>query len=512
MPKRKNHEARIKKQGKRRSVLHKFLSALTGFLVIWLVVNQFVDLNPHWQAPNVLKSKNGVLNVSLNISKSRVNIGGKWVDSIVYNNKYIDDTWQVTGGDTIKVHLANNSNQPTNLHLHGLHISPKGNSDNVLLDIKPGESFDYVYQLSKNHPPGLYWYHPHLHHYTDEQVSGGMVGAIEVAGNIDNLPGIKGVPQRLLVLTTDDKGNNVNYLVNNQKNPTMFIRPFETLRLRMVNASGDDFYNIHIPGQKLHIISRDGNTLSEVQDVENEVLSPGQRIEILFKAGVWGNIPVESARYNQGFFVYPKQTFMRIQVAGLPVIPKPLPTKLIAFKDLRNVPVDNTRTLTFSEGGTKQNTTFLLDGKEFNPNVVNQVMTLGTVEQWNLVNNSGEAHPFHIHINPFQVISVNGKPIDRKGYEDTFPIPAHGTVVIKTQYKDFTGKYVLHCHILFHEDNGMMQLVEVVDPKVGVTSDNGVPTREGMPEKGSPNRMMRFNPQSGRMKTPPTPVTNYMKM
>lgn len=479
-----------------------FFLALFGFVIALLILNQFADLNPKWKEPNILRSKNGVLETTLKVAKNKVNIGGKWVDSLVYNNNYINDTWEVKGGDTIKVHFVNSSPEPTNLHLHGFHVSPKGNSDNVLLDIKPGETFDYVYKLPKDHPPGFYWYHPHLHHYTDEQVGDGMVGAIIVRGNIDELPGIKGLPEKDLILTTDDMGNNVNYLVNNQKNPTLYIRPFETIRLRLVNASSDDFYDIHIPNQQLHIISRDGNTLSQVQDVDSEVMAPGDRIEILFKAGLWNKIPIESIKYNQGFFTYPKQTFMNIQIAGLPVIPKPLPTKLIPYKDLRNVPVDNVRTLTFSEGGTPMNTTFLLDGKEFDPNVINQVMALGTTEQWNLVNESGEVHPFHIHINPFQVISVNGKSIDRKGYDDTFPVPAHGTVVIKTQYKDFTGKYVLHCHILFHEDHGMMQIVEVVDPKVGVTKDNGIPDREGMPDMTAPGGEIKLNPQSGRMKMP----------
>lgn len=455
--------------------------AISLLLIAVLFLLYFVDISPQWKQPNIQKSQNGLLNISLEAKKEKVRIGDRETESNVYNGSYIGDTWEVKGADTLKVHFVNSMSDPTNLHFHGGHVSPKGNSDNVLLNIKPGETFDYEYNLPKDHPPGLYWYHPHLHRYTDMQVGGGMVGAIIVRGDIDELPGVKGVPEKIMVLTTRDKGNYVGRLVNNQENPTLYVRPFQTVRLRMVNASNDDFYNIHIPGYKLHIISRDGNTLSEVQNVESEVMAPGDRIEVLFKAGWWGEIPVESAKYEQGFFTYPQQTFMHIRVAGIPVIPQPLPTKLLPYTDLTNVAVDNTRTLTFSEGGTSQNPTYLLDGKEFDPNVVNQIMTLGTTEQWNLVNESGEVHPFHIHINPFQVISVNGKPVDRKGYDDTFPVPANGTVVIKTRYKDFDGKYVLHCHILFHEDNGMMQIVEVVPPGKGSAEDNGMPEREEMP-------------------------------
>lgn len=480
MSKPRSKHNRKKKLHKNKFVKNFFL-AFIGFFLATLIINQFVDLNPTWSAPQVLKSQEGTLDVPLDISKTKVKIGGKEMDSIVYNGNYIGATWDIRGGDRVKVHMDNNSDQPTNLHFHGSHVSPKGNSDNVLLNIKPGEKFEYEYNLPENHPPGFYWYHPHLHGYTDDQVGGGMVGAVIVRGDIDELPGIKGVPERILVMTTQDTGNTVGRLVNNQVDPTLYIRPFETIRLRMVNASNDDFYNIKIPGQQLHIISRDGNTLSEVENKDNEVMAPGDRIEILYKAGMWGETPIQSAVYEQGFFTYPEDNFMKIKVAGLPVIPKPLPTKLISYDNFKDAKIDNTRTLTFSEGGTSENTTYLLDGKQFDPNVISQIMTLGTTEEWRLVNESGEVHPFHIHVNPFQVISVNGVELDRKSLDDTFPIPANGEIIIRTKYRDFDGKYVLHCHILFHEDNGMMQVVEVVKPGNESSEDNGMPDREGMP-------------------------------
>jgi hypothetical protein len=167
-------------------------------------------------------------------------------------------------------------------------------------------------------------------------------------------------------------------------------------------------------------------------------------------------------------------------VAGFPVWPKEFPSKLIPYEDLRDARVNNHRTLTFSIGGDDDNPEFLLDNKEFNPNTVNQVMILGTTEEWKLVNESKEAHPFHIHINPFQVISINGEAVNRHGYDDTFSIPPKSTVIIRTQYKDFDGKYVLHCHILFHEDHGMMQVVEVIKPGYGLSANNGMPDREGL--------------------------------
>lgn len=444
-------------------------------------LSPWANTNPEWHQPVVLKSENGVLDVTLDAKKVMTSIGGQQVESLVYNGDYPGKSWEVKGGDLIKVHLKNNITEPTNLHFHGSHVSPKGNSDNVLLEVKPGETFEYEYKLPEDHPPGLYWYHPHFHPYVEDQVQGGMAGAITVRGNVDELPGIKGVQERMLVLTSnfDDKSNETIRYVNGDLNPTMYLRPGQTTRMKIVNASADDYYNFAIAGEKLHIISRDGNTLGHVQSVDNEVMAPGDRIEILFTPGFKPQYDVMTMAFNQGNNNYHTRQFMTIKVQGLPTLPTQLPTTLLPYDDFSTAKIDNTRTLTFKVGGTENNPVYLLDGKEFNADTISQIMELDTTEVWNLVNESDEAHPFHIHINPFQVVSINGQPVDRPGYDDTFSIPAKSTVVIKTRYKDFDGKYVLHCHILFHEDNGMMQIVEVVKPGASPAPDNGMPHREG---------------------------------
>lgn len=456
------------------------VAVATGVFALFLL-SPFANTNPVWQQPVTLKSENGVLDVTLDAKKVVTSIGGKQVESMVYNGDYPGKSWEVKGGDLIRVHLKNNISEPTNLHFHGSHVSPKGNSDNVLLEIKPGEDFEYEYRLPDDHPPGLYWYHPHFHPYVEDQVMGGMVGAITVRGDVDELPGIKGVQERVMVLTTnfDDTTNETIRYVNGQLSPTMYLRPGQTTRIKVVNASADDYFNLAIPNEKLHIISRDGNTLSHVQSVESEVLAPGDRIEFLFTPGFVKEYPVMSMAFDQGNNNYKTRQFMTIKVQGLPAFPTQLPTELLPYDDFKNATIDNTRRLTFKVAGTEQNPVYLLDGKPFNADVISQIMELGTTEEWELVNESDEAHPFHIHINPFQVMSINGQPADRPGYDDTFSIPAKSTVVIRTRYLDFDGKYVLHCHILFHEDNGMMQIVEVVKPGEEPAPHNGMPTREG---------------------------------
>jgi len=103
------------------------------------------------------------------------------------------------------------------------------------------------------------------------------------------------------------------------------------------------------------------------------------------------------------------------------------------------------------------------DGQLGEHDRVDQRVTLGATEEWVLRNTSSDTHPFHIHVNDFQVVSINGEPVDADSWEDTYPIPAFGEIVIRTRFLDFTGKYVYHCHILGHEDLGMMGIVEVVD-------------------------------------------------
>lgn len=471
----------MKKTKAIRKFLRNFLVAALGFIVVGILLSPLVDFNPKWQEPPRFISRDGKLDVILQAKESEVMIGGKKTQSKVYNDSYLGPVLEVKGGDILNVKLENELSESTNLHFHGSHVSPKGNSDNVLLNIKSGETFNYSYQLPVNHPPGLYWYHPHYHPNVEDQVGGGMAGAIIVRGDVDNFPGIKGLPERLLILTAqDNSGPDPIRLVNGQVMPTIYLRPGETQRYEIANMSADDFYKLAILGQKLHIISRDGNTLDQVTDVDSELMAPGDRIQILIQGGMWGTYEIQSLAFDEGFDHYTTQTFMKLVVQGFPMLPKKLPTKLLPYENLKDAHIDNVRVLTFSIGGTDDNPIFLLDGREFNPDVVNQTMFLDTTEEWRLVNDSREVHPFHIHINPFQVISVNGVPVDRHGYDDTFPIPAKGEVVIRTRYKDFDGKYVLHCHILFHEDHGMMQIVEVIKPGNSPAENNGLPDREGM--------------------------------
>jgi FtsP/CotA-like multicopper oxidase with cupredoxin domain len=141
-----------------------------------------------------------------------------------------------------------------------------------------------------------------------------------------------------------------------------------------------------------------------------------------------------------------------------------IPTSLIPNRDLSNANISNYRVLNFSSND--RDWIYTINNTVFDPNRIDIKPKLGTVEEWKLVNldkiSSGNIHPFHIHVNDFQVMSVNGKPYDAHGRQDTVILPTEGEVVIRIPFDDFVGKSVFHCHLLFHEDFGMMGAFEVV--------------------------------------------------
>ena len=252
------------------------------------------------------------------------------------------------------------------------------------------------------------------------------------------------------------------YLVNGQLNPQIDIQPGETQRWRILNASANNFFNLQLARHQLHQIATDGDPLPELATVETLLLAPAERAEVLVQGGPAGIYEFRSIAWAQDI---PSQAQPQFRVAtmisgGEAIEPATLPTTLIDREDLSTVPIDGQRTITFQENATAP--VFAIDGKAFDEDRVDQTVKLGSVEEWVLRNASPEWHPFHIHVNDFQVITVNGQPVPRN-YDDTIRLPPHGEVVIRTWFTDFTGKFVYHCHILGHEDAGMMGVVEVVE-------------------------------------------------
>jgi FtsP/CotA-like multicopper oxidase with cupredoxin domain len=198
-------------------------------------------LHDGFPEPPAIYSQNGVLNIRLRAAFGPTRINRRRVMAMTYNGSYPGPTLAICAGDTLTVHLVNALKQPTNLHTHGFHVSPKGNSDNVFVRINPGKTFTYRYHIPLDMDPGAYWYHPHLHTYVNDQIFQGLAGAIVERGGLDRLPALRKVPQRWIVITDTEVRNGralpisratdprSPWIVNGVIDPTATIRPGQLL-------------------------------------------------------------------------------------------------------------------------------------------------------------------------------------------------------------------------------------------------------------------------------------------
>ena len=422
----------------------------------------------------VKASKDGKLDVTLTAKVGETTVAGQAVTAWVYDGAFPSSTLRIQNGDTVRIKVVNELPEMTNFHTHGFHVSPGGNSDNIFVMIPPGESFQYEYQIPTTHPPGLYWYHPHPHGISDNQVAGGMAGVIVNEGELDQLPGIAGLTEHLMVLQATQFGSDgivlpaaqqvpatQLHLINGQLQPVIRMQPGETQRWRIANISADNFYNLSLASHPLNQIAGDANPFDSVQPTYGMLLGPGERAEALVQAiTVPGTYELRSVLWGGEFQAMPDVLLATVIIEGEPVTPDPLPTTLIPFEDLSQLQVDRQRHLTFQIMGSPSR--FQIDGQMFDADRVDQTVPLNALEEWVIHNTSGDWHPFHIHVNDFQVVAINGEPYTAHGYDDTFLVPPYGSFTMRTRFLDFTGKFVYHCHILNHEDHGMMGVVEVV--------------------------------------------------
>jgi FtsP/CotA-like multicopper oxidase with cupredoxin domain len=195
-------------------------------------------------------------------------------------------------------------------------------------------------------------------------------------------------------------------------------------------------------------------------------MAPGQRIDVLVQAGKPGSYLLRAVPNNQGYDS-PTGPIAHLVVEGEP-LPMNLPTKLPASPEklIGDDEITGTRVLKFSQahvGGTESWRTFrfMIDGKTFDPNRVDQRVRLGAAEEWTILNEDSDDHVFHIHVNDMLLTKINGEPLAEPIWLDTAIVPGKGSITFRSRFLDFTGKFMLHCHMMNHEDLGMMQVVEV---------------------------------------------------
>ncbi len=445
-----------------------------------------------------LASSGGALDVVLTARTRTVEVAGRNVSSQTYASTFAAPTWVVSPGDDLSVLLRNRlpagylpiaqeapaQVQPkgaiTNLHVHGLHVSPDSPQDNVFLTVRPGQDYQYRFRLPANHPSGVFWYHPHHHRFVDMQTFAGQAGTIIVRGGLDDIPGIGDLRDRVMVFqnpqvrgsaTTSSQYQPPKHrliLINGQLQPRIDIRPGESQRWRLVNASPERFLRMKPVGGEYFLLARDGVTLQHPVRLDEMFLAPGQRYEVLVRAGrTRGAFKLVQQYFDQRptpYGVQPEVQVATVRVAGAARDPRPVPTFLGRADDLRgdHVPIAARRSVVFSQSPPK----FYVNGQLFAHGGTPTVMfspKLNTVEEWLLVNDSPEWHNFHIHIDPYQVVARNGVPVTgQPEWADAIAMPPGSRITIRQRFADFTGRFVLHCHVLVHEDRGMMAEVRVV--------------------------------------------------
>ncbi|AFY70015.1 Bilirubin oxidase [Thalassoporum mexicanum PCC 7367] len=442
-------------------------------------------------SPQLYKSANGLLEVELEASYRSVQLGGNTASLLSYNGTIPGPRLEVNAGDTVRINFTNNLSQPTNLHYHGPHIPPTGSGDNIFLDIAPGDRFTYEFTIAKDHPAGLSWYHPHRHGYVAEQVFGGLAGLFVIRGDLDRIPEVQTAKEEFFVLQDFDLDRNgqmqtLNPMarsfgregnviaLNGQIAPEISIPNDRFLRLRLLNASTSRFYRLALTNNHpMYLIATDGGGIAEPVEISELLMAPGERAEVLIrgerepKTYELLNLPYDRGgmgmmgRGNMmgGFTSNNNRVLATLTCQGS--VPKlSLPKQLITVNNLPE-PI-TTRQFVLNHGmAPGMGMVFLVNGQPYEPDRIDTRVKLGTVEDWELINNGVMDHPFHLHVNPFQVISRNDVPEPYQAWRDTVLVRAGETVRIRIPFRDFAGKTVYHCHILDHEDMGMMGNLEI---------------------------------------------------
>ncbi|MEO7421060.1 MAG: multicopper oxidase family protein [Ornithinibacter sp.] len=441
--------------------------------------------------PAVLTSSGGVLDVTLRAAPGAA-IAGRPTMALAYNGTSPGPTLSVRRGDVLRVRLQNDLTTVTNLHTHGLHVSPEGNSDNVFRAVAPGESADYEYEIPDDHPSGTFWYHPHHHGTVADQVFGGLFGALLVLG--DDEP--RADHERVLVIsdTTLTGSGEIAaashddamlgregelLLVNGQSQPRIEVAPGALERWRVVNACVSRFLDLQLDGHTWGLLGYDGQALHGPTESETVLLGPGNRVDLLVRASESGSFALRTLEVDRGGMAMmggsassPDAALASVSVADSTAGSSAAasssvewPASAASVVDLRSSTVDRVRSITMTGGmgmgmgggGVE----FGFDSQSFDARRVDQQLTLGTIEEWTIGNATMMDHPFHLHVWPMQIVSGPGRdPGSPPDWRDVVIIPAHGRVTVRVPVRDFGGKTVYHCHILDHEDLGMMGVAE----------------------------------------------------
>ncbi len=424
-----------------------------------------------------LSRRPGVVEVSLVAAPARLTLlPGKQTSVFAYNGHIPGPTLDVYEGDSVIVHFTNELPEPTTVHWHGLHI-PASEDGSPFQPVMPGQRHDFVFRIAPG-TAGTYWYHPHPDRRAGYQVAMGLYGALIVHSARDPIPA--SVHEKVLVLSDNrfrpdgsvafagpgspeaivdaENGREGDVLfVNGRVMPTIPIRSGEVQRWRIINASAARVYRLALDGAAIIHVADDGGLFERPEGVREVVLANSDRVEILVRG-----VAAPGARATLKVLPYdrydphtrPADWTRTLDLLSLrysdspPVASVPIPSTLLPVAWLDTTDVAEHRTLVLTQG--------MINGKMMDMNRIDFIGHIGTTEIWEIENLVAMHHPFHLHGFRFQVLDRNGVPEPVPRWEDTIDIPGHESARIVVRFDDFAGKWMFHCHIMDHEDMGMM--------------------------------------------------------
>lgn len=410
--------------------------------------------------------------------------------TIGYNGNYLGPTIILQQGQEVTLNVTNLLGDTTTTHWHGLHVAPMNDGGPHSM-IMAGETWSPNFTVMDK--AATYWYHPHLHHKTLAQVVKGAAGLIivrdaeEAALTLPRNYGIDDIPLIFQFQTFDNATKQIvandeldnTVLVNGTVNGMVDV-PAQVVRLRLLNASSHRVFRFGFADNHQFMqIASDAGLLNAPVALTRLTLGPGERAEVLVNlTGAEGSTLFLKTFGNELPTGYPGGAAMMGMTTGPldnisfnvlqvnVIAPTPNPITSIPSTLTVNTPWTeagaSTRNMQLSAQPMMSATNFFINNVKFDEGVVNFTTQQENVEVWNISNQTMMAHPFHIHGNHFYVLEVNGAtpPANMQGRKDVVIVPPmNGTVKLITKYEDFADPdmpYMYHCHILSHEDNGMM--------------------------------------------------------
>lgn len=428
-------------------------------------------------------------NLSLGTSTKQLRPGALTATYGYNGNSFWGPTLIMNKGDNVQINVSNGLTDQTTVHWHGFHIPAimDGGPHQI---INAGATWSPNFQIKNN--AATYWYHPHLHLKTQEQLTKGAGGLIIIKDPIESalaLPRTYGTDDIPVVLTSrrynaDNSfaltGAYGDYMLTNGTPNAEINLPKQFVRFRILNADIERGYNLGFSDNRtFHVITNDGGLLNAPVPVTRVKLMVGERVEILVNLGTDAvGSSIDMKAFNSGqTFGFPGGepsmggpfgsllnnidfTVLHVNIAAPTASPiTVLPSTLTNNVYWTNADVTNSRTITITGG--QAGSAFVFDNNVYGFNTINQNIQLNAIEKWTIVNNNIFSHAFHIHDIQFKIISRSSGTVAayESGWKDVVSVPLGESVSVIAKYDDFSSgvnPYMYHCHFSNHEDEGMM--------------------------------------------------------